>query len=299
VFLGNWMPSMEADITPYLQAGTVETVRENLAGAKFTLVTTSAGAALGIKDFADIAAHKPQLGGKIYGIEPGNDGNRLISQMIQADAFGLSGFTLVESSEQGMLAEVARASNENTPIVFLGWEPHPMNTTFNLTYLTGGDAYFGPNLGASSVRTVVRNGYTTECPNIGTFLTNLVFTLPMEDEILASILNDGLAPRLAAQLWLTANPSVLDTWLAGVTTKNGGKALAAVQAALPPILRVNRSGTNLMITSIPQPLPVGFAIETSGAVTGPWDLRPSPNTNTPISISISSDGALFVRARKL
>jgi len=146
---------------------------------------------------------------------------------------------------------------------------------------------------------VVRNGYTTECPNIGTFLTNLVFTLPMEDEILASILNDGLAPRLAAQLWLTANQGLLETWLAGVTTKTGGNALAAVQAALPPILRVNRSGTNLMITSIPQPLPVGFAIETSGAVTGPWDLRPSPNTNTPTSISISSDGALFVRARKL
>ena len=25
------------------------------------------------------------------------------------------------------------------PIVFLGWEPHPMNTKFKMAYLTGGD----------------------------------------------------------------------------------------------------------------------------------------------------------------
>ncbi|MGB3148881.1 MAG: glycine betaine ABC transporter substrate-binding protein, partial [Paracoccaceae bacterium] len=33
VFLGNWMPTMEADIAPYRDAGTVETVRVNLVGA--------------------------------------------------------------------------------------------------------------------------------------------------------------------------------------------------------------------------------------------------------------------------
>ena len=34
VFLGNWMPTMEADIAPYRDAGTVDTVRANLTGAK-------------------------------------------------------------------------------------------------------------------------------------------------------------------------------------------------------------------------------------------------------------------------
>ena len=37
VFLGNWMPTMEADVKPYRDAGTVETVRANLEGAKYTL----------------------------------------------------------------------------------------------------------------------------------------------------------------------------------------------------------------------------------------------------------------------
>src|SRR6056297_2959235 len=108
VFLGNWMPTMEADIAPYREAGTVDTVRANLEGAKYTLAVNKAAADLGITSFADIAASKDALDGRIYGIEPGNDGNRVIQSMIDADAFGLSGFEVVESSEQGMLAQVAR-----------------------------------------------------------------------------------------------------------------------------------------------------------------------------------------------
>ena len=126
VFLGNWMPTMEADIAPFREAGTVETVRENLEGAKYTLAVNKAAKDMGIADFADIAANADALEGKIYGIEPGNDGNRLIQSMIDGDAFGLSGFEVVESSEQGMLAQVARATDKGEPVIFLGWEPHPM-----------------------------------------------------------------------------------------------------------------------------------------------------------------------------
>jgi glycine betaine/proline transport system substrate-binding protein len=89
IFLGNWMPTMEGDIAAYRDAGTVDTVRANLEGAKYTLAVNKAAADLGIADFADIAAHAEALGGEIYGIEPGNDGNRLIQAMIEDDAFGL------------------------------------------------------------------------------------------------------------------------------------------------------------------------------------------------------------------
>lgn len=232
VFLGNWMPTMENDIKPFRDAGTVETVRENLEGAKYTLATNTKGAELGIKDFKDIAAHKDDLDGKIYGIEPGNDGNRLIINMVDKGSFDLKGFEVVESSEQGMLAEVARAEQDGKPIVFLGWEPHPMNSNFKLTYLSGGDDIFGPNFGGATVLTNVRKGYTTECPNVGQFLKNLKFSLQMENEIMGKILNDGQSPDSAAADWLKANPSALDPWLANVTTRDGGDGLAAVKASL-------------------------------------------------------------------
>ncbi len=233
VFLGNWMPTMEADIAPFREDGSVETVRENLEGAKYTLATNAKGAELGIKDFKDIATHKDDLDGKIYGIEPGNDGNRLIIDMVSGNKFDLSSFEVVESSEQGMLAEVARAEQESKPIVFLGWEPHPMNANFKLTYLSGGDDVFGPNFGGATVLTNVRKGYTEECPNVGQLLKNLSFTLPMENEIMAKILNDGKEPEVAATEWLKANPAAIEPWLAGVKTKDGsGDALPAVKTAL-------------------------------------------------------------------
>ena len=234
VFLGNWMPTMESNIAPYREAGTVDTVRANLEGAKYTLATNAKGAELGIRDFADIAAHAADLEGKIYGIEAGNDGNKLIIDMIEKDAFGMgaAAIELVESSEQGMLAQVERSDNEGQAIIFLGWAPHPMNANFTMTYLTGGDAYFGPNLGGATVYTNTRGGYVAECPNVGKLLQNLAFTLPMENEIMGAILNDGTDPLVAAKAWLVANPDVLGPWLDGVTTKDGGDAMAAVMAAL-------------------------------------------------------------------
>ena len=232
VFLGNWMPTMEGDIASYREAGTVDTVRANLEGAKYTLAVNKAAADLGITTFDTIAAQADALDGKIYGIEPGNDGNRLIQSMIDENAFGLEGFEVVESSEQGMLAQVARADRRDEPVVFLGWEPHPMNANFELTYLEGGDDWFGPNLGGATVYTNTSAGFVDECPNVGKLLTNLEFSLAMENEIMGAILDDGQDPSEAATAWLTANSDVLGGWLDGVTTKDGGDAMAAVKSEL-------------------------------------------------------------------
>jgi len=232
VFLGNWMPTMEADIAPYREDGTVETLKANLEGAKYTLAANQAAADLGIGNFADIAAHQEALEGKIYGIEPGNDGNRLIMDMIDQNAFDLEGFEVVESSEQGMLAQVRRATERDEPVIFLGWEPHPMNANFDLTYLEGGDDFFGPNLGGATVYTNVRKGYAEECPNVGAFLNNLTFSLEMENEIMGAILDEGQDPEEAAEAWLKGHPDVWKAWLEGVTTVDGGDAVAAVTEEL-------------------------------------------------------------------
>ena len=231
-FLGLWMPTMEADIAPYRDSGTVDIVRTNLTGAKYTLATNKAGADLGITDFAKIAEHKDALDGKIYGIEPGNDGNRLLIDMVAQNKFGLGTFEVVESSEQGMLGQVARESKGDKPIVFLGWEPHPMNSAFQLTYLTGGDEVFGPNLGGAEVQTTSRARYTEECANVGKFLKNLEFSLDLENQIMGAILNDHTDPADAAKTWLKANPDAATVWLDGVTTQDGRDAVEVLTAAL-------------------------------------------------------------------
>jgi len=232
VFLGNWMPTMEADIKPYRDDGTVETLVTNLEGAKYTLAVPQYAFDAGLKTFADIAGFREELDGKIYGIEPGNDGNRLILGMIENDSFGLGDFELVESSEAGMLSQVRRAVQAEEPIVFLGWEPHPMNADIEMAYLDGGDEVFGPNYGGATVHTNVRAGFTQECPNVGQLLKNLVFSLDMENEIMGAILNDGEDPEAAATAWLKEHPEALEPWLNGVTTFKGEDGLAAVKAHL-------------------------------------------------------------------
>jgi len=228
VFMGNWMPSQDADRAPFVADHSVEVIGPNLEGAKYTLAVPSYTYDAGIRDFADIQKFGDALGHTIYGIEPGNDGNRHVLQMIRDNMFGLGSFKLLESSEQGMLAEVERAVRAKRPIVFLGWDPHPMNMRYDMRYLTGGDSTFGPNFGGAAVYTNVRTGYTKECPNVGRLLGNLKFTPHAESEVMSAILDRKQAPDFAATAWLKANPAVLAQWLAGVHTFDGKSAVSAL-----------------------------------------------------------------------
>ncbi|QXQ07664.1 choline ABC transporter permease subunit [Sphingosinicellaceae bacterium] len=238
VFLGNWMPTQSADLKPYLADGSVEVVRANLNDARYTLAVPAYLYAAGLKDFTSIGRFAGLLGGKIYGIEPGNDGNRLILGMIRKDQFGLGKFTLIESSEQGMLAEVERAGRDKRLIVFLGWQPHPMNTQFDMRYLSGGDTVFGPNFGGAKVYTNVRKGYLAQCPNVGRLLRNLVFEVGDENALMAAGIKLG-DPSEAARSWLRSHPAKVEAWLEGVQAVDGKPGQAAVTASLAPAARGN------------------------------------------------------------
>ena len=229
VFLGYWAPSMDAVIEPFAKDGGVKVLPEpNLEGAKYTLAVPTYAAEAGLKSFADIAKFKDQLGGKIYGIEPGNDGNLLIEKMIKGDQFGLGDFRMVESSEAGMLVQVQRAVKKKEPVVFLGWAPHPMNTQHDITYLDGGDDVFGPDYGAAKVYTVVTPNYEERCANVGKLLNNLQFSVAIESQLMEKVLEKE-DPVVVARNWIKANPEILDKWLAGVTTYDGKDGVAAVK----------------------------------------------------------------------
>lgn len=229
VFLGYWAPSMDTIIEPFLKDDGVKVLpTPNLDGAKYTLAVPTYAAEAGLKSFQDIARFKQELGGRIYGIEPGNDGNLLIQRMIDNNEYGLGDFRMVESSEAGMLVQVQRAVRQKKPVVFLGWAPHPMNTQFDITYLDGGDGVFGPDHGAAKVFTVVTPDYETRCPNMGRLLNNLQFDVELESQLMEKVL-EKQDPQVVARNWLKANPAILERWLDGVTTFNGEDGLSAVR----------------------------------------------------------------------
>jgi glycine betaine/proline transport system substrate-binding protein len=232
VYLGDWQPSMLEDRKPYLADGSVEVVRANLEGAKYTLAVPDYVAQAGVRSFGDLARFADRFQHKVYGIEPGNNGNRILSSIIGANRFELGNWTLVESSEQGMLSEVDRAIHKSEWIVFVAWSPHPMNLKYHIEYLAGGDDTFGPNYGGATIYTDVRTGYLAECPNVGTLLKNLKFSPDIESHMMSLILDDRLEGRAAATQFLKAHPTLLDGWLDGVTTFDGHPGSEAVRREL-------------------------------------------------------------------
>jgi glycine betaine/proline transport system substrate-binding protein len=228
VFLDNWMPSNAANVQPYLDAKTLDMLDANLSGAGYGPVVPDYVAAGGVKDVKDLAKFADKFDKKFYGIEPGNDGNKIVQAKIDDPANGLQGWEMVESSEQGMLAQ-AQASIQNQEwIAFLGWTPHPVMGKMKLVYLTG---FENDGFGDAQIKTLTRAGYTGECPNVGKLLSNLKFDLAMESAIMSAI-DGGAEGEKASAEWLTANPAVLDSWLAGVTTVDGQDGGPAVKKSL-------------------------------------------------------------------
>jgi glycine betaine/proline transport system substrate-binding protein len=230
VFLGYWDPAMVSYYKPYKEDGSVEMVRTNLEGAKYTFAVPTYVWEAGVKDFSDLRKFADKFERKLYGIEPGS--NQLMLDAIKDPALGLGDWEVVESSEQGMLSQVARGTRDKSFIVFQAWAPHPMNTAFDIKYLTGGDKFYGPDFGAATVSTQVRKGYLQECPNVAKLLKNLVFDIDYENRGMSYLMNDGMAPEEAALKAIKEEPKRLETWLEGVTTFDGKPGLAAVKASL-------------------------------------------------------------------
>ncbi|MGE8496966.1 MAG: choline ABC transporter substrate-binding protein [Pseudomonas sp.] len=229
VFLGNWMPAQQSNYDKFVASGEVDKVAENLTGTEYTLAVPTYAYDAGVKTFDDLQKHADKFDKKIYGIASGAPANESIKEIIAANEFGLKDWTLVESSEQAMLVQVGRAVRRDEFVVFLGWTPHPMNVQHDMKYLKGGEKYFGES---GSVNTLARKGYAAQCPNVGKLLANLTFTQDMENAIMDQVLSKQASNAQAVQAWLKANPEVVDGWLEGVTTRDGGDGAAAVKAKL-------------------------------------------------------------------
>ncbi len=228
-FLGNWMPAQQSNYDKFVAAGSVDKLTQNLSGTEYTLAVPRYVHDAGVKTFADLERFADKFDRKIYGIGSGAPANESIRQMIAGNEFGLGGWTLVESSEQAMLVQVGRAVKRDQFVVFLGWTPHPMNVQFDMAYLKGGEKYFGES---GSVNTLARKGYAEQCPNVARLLTNLRFTQEMENAIMDQVLNGSASTDAAVKDWLKNNPTAIDGWLEGVTTRDGGDGAAAVKAKL-------------------------------------------------------------------
>ena len=237
IFLGNWMPSMASIANKFFEKGSVVKSVANMPGAKYTLAAPAFVVDGGLKDFSDIAKYAEQLDHKIYGIEPGNDGNQIIQAMIDNNMFGLGNFKLIATSEPIMLSEVKSLVQQKKWAVFLGWSPHYMNQIIDMKYLTGSTAEtFGDNNGTATVYTNIRQGFAEEQPNVAKFLKNFTFPIAMMNEISQMLQDNSRMKHAEAGLsWLKQHPEIYRGWLEGVKTVDGQTALPVFESYLQSI----------------------------------------------------------------
>ncbi|MEC9490785.1 MAG: ABC transporter substrate-binding protein [Halanaerobiales bacterium] len=218
VFLGNWLPTMQMHFNEYQKKGVVHNVRVNLHDVVYRTAVPEYVYEAGVKSMADLNKYADKFGRKVYGIEPGNDGNIIIRNAIKNNTYNLGEWTLQASSTAGMLSSVQRAVNNKEWIAFNGWKPHYMNVMFDLKYLKDPEGIWGEN---PSVYTVARNGYQDENPNFYKFLEQFKVTAPIQNNWINEYQNKERDPEVVAEEWIANNLQVVNQWVFGVETTDG------------------------------------------------------------------------------
>lgn len=222
-YLGNWWPSQEPTYGSLIESGKIEVLSEELlTGTEYAPAVPGAVAEeLGISSLGDLDQHAEEFDHKIYGIEPGSPGNETIQNAIDADAYGLGDWTLVESGTPAMLTQVDKASRNGDAIAFLAWSPHWMTVQFETVFLEDPEGVWG---GAGAIRTVTRTGFAEDAPDITAFLANLTFTPEEAGQFYYDHDKSGMEISDIASQWIDANPDKVKSFLAGVKSSDGEEA---------------------------------------------------------------------------
>lgn len=221
VYMAVWRPVNNGVIEPLLKSGHVILLNTNIKDAKYNVVVPDYVWAAGVHSIADLHKYGDKFDHKIYGIEVGNVGNRLMIKAIEHDTYDLGDWELVPSSTAGMLAQAGRAIAADRWIAFLGWKPHWMNVIYHLKYLRDPRGLWGPNDGQNKVQTVASKAFVERSPNVVRFLKQMNVGAKVQSQWIYAYGRKGIAAEKVARDWIGSHPDEVSRWLDGVTTADG------------------------------------------------------------------------------
>ncbi len=158
--------------------------------------------------------------------------------MIANDTYSLGNWKLVESSTDGMLAEVDRRTREGKWTAFTGWEPHWMNNKYDMCLLEDPEEAWG---GKSRVETLVNGDFPQRYPELYEFFKQMKVNRDIQAELIDQIDNSGKDPEEVALDWLRANPAIAARWLRGVTAIDGTDGFETLRRHLD--MRTRKQGS--------------------------------------------------------
>lgn len=204
-----WLPSTHASYVEKYGKD-IEDAGVNLDGTKTGLAVPAYMDINSIEDLnnAELAA---TLDKRIIGIEPG--AGIMTATEKALEAYGLSDYTLLESSSAAMAQELQKAFTKNEPIVVTGWTPHWMFANMDLKYLDDPKNVYG---GAEQIHTMVRKGLKEDMPDVHKFLSQFKWTAEDMEQVMVKI-QAGQSPEEAAKDWVESNEAKVNEWMAGVS----------------------------------------------------------------------------------
>lgn len=233
-FLAGWLPSQQQSYDAAMEAGSIVDLGNNVTGARMGFAVPGYVHEAGVTNAEQLTDPeiRERFGAEIYSIESGSTVSEHLHGAVEADTYGLSQWKLRESSTPGMLAEVDAAKREQRWILFYGWTPHWMAPAYDMEILDDPASVFGENNGQSDVRTIVAHAYHAANPNMVRLLDQFELTANEQSEFIRDFGLENGQLETVARNWLLANPERIETFLEGVTTRDGEPGLAAVHASL-------------------------------------------------------------------
>ncbi len=228
LFVEAWFPTMQTNMEQ-VDEESVRSVTTNLPEATFSVAVNKEACDAGVKSHEDLDRFKEEFNGTIYGIEPGNDGNQVVIDMIKNDTYGLGDWEIVESSTNGMLSEVDRAIKDGEWVAFTGWEPHWMGQKYDMCLLDDPEEAWG---GPSHVETLANAKFLEDNPELKQLFEQMKVDKEIQGNWIDEIDNSGKEPEEIATEWLKENPEMTDKWLSGVEAVDGTPGPEALKTYL-------------------------------------------------------------------
>jgi len=121
----------------------------------------------------------------------------------------LADYTLMESSDAAMTAELDGAYGDEEWIVVTGWTPHWKFGSYDLKFLDDPEGVYGD---AERIDVVTRLGFSEDNPEVAQFLENFYVTDVELGELMGMIEDSGESMESAIE-WLEQNEDVVEQWI--------------------------------------------------------------------------------------
>jgi len=155
---------------------------------------------------------------EILGIEPDVDIMEAIPDSVIPE-YGLEQ-RLVQSSTQGMLAEVDNRYDNREEFAFVAWSPHWMNQRYDFEYLDDPKGALGDLTQSAEILTIVNEDLQEDDPVAYAFMDALTLDEEQLND-LESTINELGDPLEGARRWARENPDIVEPWVEAAERARG------------------------------------------------------------------------------